>query len=307
MLPSLLVCMPVRGQATAGAAARAILADHPAARVLVYHNFVEEPLSAVRNDLAHLPEGVDLVEERVSAALTIGALRNRAAKLGLARHKPFAIASADADITGFMRAGYYGRALEALHDWRATATRRYLELEGLEGNVNLLLLAILSNAQSYVRSRLGLATTMVGAGSLFRAEGFPGYPDLALGEDLAMAERCERVLTLHDEGVYCDCRKQLSNLDEHYDHWPELVNLPAGPVPPADQLIEGGLAFMSAWINTMFRGARSPEMQRRALVFHEQMQILAMRLPGLSPGERLERVNEFRRSPLGSRPPAILT
>lgn len=302
MLPSLLVCLPVRGQATAGAAVRAILEDHPAARVIVYHNFVFEPPPEVREDLARLPAGVTLVEERVAPEMTIGALRNRVTELAL-EQEPFAIASADADITGFLRPGYYSRALAALAGADATAARRYLELEGLEVNVNLLLLAILSNAQSYLRSRLRAAPSLVGAGSVFRAAAFPGYPDVPLGEDLAMAERVERVVALHDDGVYCDCRKQLGNLDDHYDRWPELVNLSPGPPPPADVLIEGALSLMSQWIRQMFslplRASPSPERQRQALIFHERLQILALRLPGLAAAERLAAVADFRRSPLG--------
>lgn len=315
MRPSLLVCLPVRGQATASAAVRVILDDHPEAHVVVYHNYVEEPPAEVCRDLAHLPPGVTLVEERVPATMTIGAIRNRVTELGLSLHQPFALASADADITGFLRPGYYGRALEALQDADATATRRYLELAGLEGNVNLLLLAILSNAQSYLRSRIPVATSMVGAGSVFRAESFPGYPEVPLGEDLAMAERVQRILTLHDEGVYCDCRKQLSNLDEHYDRWPELVNLPPASLLPADRLLDGGARIVTGWVNAMFSLAirvtsrshpdTAAELQREAIIFHERLQILALRLPGAAPTERLDLVADFRRSPLGYFPTPV--
>ena len=299
MRPSLLVCLPVRGQATAGAAVRAILADCPEAQVFVYHNYVDSPVSL------DLPPGVLLVEERVPATMTIGAIRNWMCQMALAR-SPWAVASADADITGFLQPGYYRRVLAALERAPATAARRYVELAGLEGNVNLLLLAVLSNAQSYLRSRMGSPTTTVGAGSAFRAEALlaaGGYPDVAVGEDLAMADRMGSVETLQDDGVYCDCRKLLSHLDDHYDRWAERVNLPPGPPPPADRLIEGGVAFMSSWIAQMFslaiRATGSSALQLRAAVFHERLQTLALRLPGLAPAARLGEVADFHRSPLG--------
>lgn len=269
--PSVIFALPTRNRTCTSRAVDVLRRACPGAFVVVYHNYTRPPRPSVVADLARLRGAGDvlLVEREVDGATVIGESRGFVVDVALAlaaQGGGAPIGWADSDITGFIDDATYVRvraAFAANPRLQATTHRRYVDLEGLAANVNLLLLGMIDNLRAYVHcfeKRAPCPT--VGAASVFDAAWLcraGGVPPVAVGEDLLMGDALRRlaadgwdVLTISENGVFCDHRAQFLDLEGHYDHWTRNVEQDEPEVAHCDLIRPGAMMFLRQAVAAIF-------------------------------------------------------
>lgn len=313
--PTMIFALPTRNRTATSRAVDALRRACPGAFVVVYHNFTRPPRPSVEADLARLRGMADvlLVERAVEPSTAIGESRGFAVDLALAlaaqgaraESEGMRIGSADSDITGFLDDVTYARVRAAFAaDARlgATTHRRYVELEGLAADVNLLLLGMLDNLSGYVHcveKRASCAT--VGAASVFDAAWLcraGGVPPVAVGEDLLMADALHRlgggVITIAENGVFCDHRAQFLDMENHYDRWTRNVEQDEPEVPHCDVLRPQATMFLRQAVAAIFlkavrvRHSEAPRLLGELEACTARFERLARVLPSLPMEARRE-------------------
>lgn len=314
--PSMIFALPTRNRTCTSQAVDALRQACPGAFVVVYHNFTRPPRESVAADLSRLRDRADVlvVERAVDRSTVIGESRAFAVDVALALAawggrgsvEGVRIGSADADITGFLDEATYARVGAAFAaDARVVVTthRRYVELEGLAADVNLLLLGMLDNLSGHVSCfERRVPCPPVGAASVFDATWLcrvGGVPPVAVGEDLLMADAVERLdgeeaglITIPENGVFCDHRAQFLDLENHYNDWTRNVECDEPEVPRCDVLRPQAETFLRHSVATIFLAAarvhpgRLPRLMGEIESCTAGFERLARALPSMSMADR---------------------